>query len=260
MNYGLHLSASGALSNLYRMDVLANNLANSTTTAFKPDLPLLRQRDAARVEDGLGWMPSNQLLERLGGGVTPIGNRVAFTQGALQSTANPFDLAIEGEGFFVVRERTNDGADELRLTRDGRFTRDSRGWLVTMTGGKPVMGGNNRPIQIPGDGPIQVQADGTVRQQDATLGHIQVTSVPQQHRLVKVGQGMFQAPSEAMESRIRATGVVRQGAIESSAVDAIAAMMGVTDAGRAAEANFAMIQSHDRVMDRAINGLGRVSA
>ena len=76
MNYGMQISASGALSGLYRMDVFSNNLANINTTGFMPDVPVIRQRDAAAREDGLGAMPSNELVERLGAGVMPgIGAR-----------------------------------------------------------------------------------------------------------------------------------------------------------------------------------------
>jgi flagellar basal-body rod protein FlgF len=259
MNYSMQLSASGVLSNLYRMDVLANNLANATTTAFKPDLPMVRQRDAARVEDGLGLMPSNALLERLGGGVTPVANQISWEQGTLTSTGNPFDLAVEGEGLFVLRERSELGTDRLRLTRDGRFTRNDGGWLVSATNGLPALDVANRPIRIPGEGPIQVDADGTIRQNGVELARIQLARVDTTG-LSKLGHGMFQATSEALSSRRPASGIIRQNTLEGSGVDAIATMMALTDAGRAAETNFGLIQNADRIMDRAINGLGRVVA
>jgi flagellar basal-body rod protein FlgF len=259
MNYGLQLSASGALSSLYRMDVLANNLANATTTGFKPDLPVITQRDAARIEDSLGFLPSSDLLERLGGGVMPVANRTSWEQGTLSSTSNPFDLAIEGDGFFVLRDRTDSGTDRLRFTRDGRFTRDARGLLVSTTTGMPALDVSNRTIPIPGNGPVQVQADGTILQNGQTLGRLQLTTLPKD-KLSKLGHGMFQATSEALENRKPATGIIRQSALEGSAVDAISTMMAITDASRAAESNFSLIQNADRLMDRAINGLGRVSA
>jgi flagellar basal-body rod protein FlgF len=259
VNYSMQLSASGVLSSLYRMDVLANNLANSTTTAFKPDLPMLRQRDTAKVEDGLGLVASNELLERLGGGVMPVANEISWEQGTLQSTGNPFDLAIEGDGVFVLRERSELGTDRLRLTRDGRFTRDPRGWLVSVTKGMPVLDVANRPITIPGEGPIQVDADGTIRQNGVEFARIQLAQVDKAG-MSKLGHGMFQATSEALSGRRPATGVIRQATLEGSGVDAISTMMALTEAGRAAESNFGLIQNADRIMDRAINGLGRVVA
>ncbi|MFO0493203.1 MAG: flagellar basal body protein, partial [bacterium] len=93
MNYGLYLSASGTLNALYRMDVAANNLANSETTGFKSDITAAMARDAANPEDGL-HLPSNKLLEKLGGGVLAGPNRTAWRQGALQTTNHDLDVGI----------------------------------------------------------------------------------------------------------------------------------------------------------------------
>jgi flagellar basal-body rod protein FlgF len=258
MNYGLQLSASGVLTNLYRMDVFSNNLANVETVGFKPDIPVLRQREAARQEDGLGMWPSNRLMERLGGGVLLSSNRTKFEQGALTSTGNPLDLAIEGEGFLVFRDLSDESGERFRLSRDGRCARDARGRLVSASSGSPLMDEGNREIVISGDGPVVVDADGTVRQDGRTLARVQLVEVPQRERLVKLGNGLFQAPSDLMENRRPARGVLRQFTTEGSAVDAVAAMMAISEAARAAESNMQMVQSHDRLMDRAINGLGRV--
>lgn len=109
MNYGLQISASGVLTSMYRQDVLANNLANMSTVGYKPDVPTTMLRDPARIEDDLGFMPSNDLIERLGAGVLSAPNRVSFAQGALETTNRPMDLAIEGDGFFVVRNDSGGG-------------------------------------------------------------------------------------------------------------------------------------------------------
>ncbi|MFG0252977.1 MAG: flagellar basal body protein, partial [Phycisphaerales bacterium JB038] len=69
MNYGLYTSATGVLAGMYRQDVLANNLANVNTTGFKQDFVTFKQRDPARLEDGLLHLDSNQMLEQLGAGV-----------------------------------------------------------------------------------------------------------------------------------------------------------------------------------------------
>ena len=88
MNYGLYLSASGVLTNTYRQDVFANNLANVETPGFKPDLPSIRQRDPEAIEDNLGFQGSNELLDRLGGGVLAGQQRINFNQGTLRPTGN----------------------------------------------------------------------------------------------------------------------------------------------------------------------------
>ena len=69
MNYGMYLSASGVLTNTYRQDVYANNLANAQTVGFKVDVPSIKQRDPESIEDDLGYSVSKDMLDRLGGGV-----------------------------------------------------------------------------------------------------------------------------------------------------------------------------------------------
>jgi flagellar basal-body rod protein FlgF len=258
MSYGLNLSASGALTSLYRMDVAAHNLTNISTVGFKPELAMARQRQAARDEDGLGWLPSNLMLERLGGGVMNAPNRIDFAQGPLQATGNPMDLAIEGEGFFVVRDSTSEAGDRHVLTRDGRFTLDPRGQLISSATGMAVMDDRNRPIVLGGRGEIAIGLDGTIREGGQEIARLGVVALDDMTSVRRGVPGTFVAPADVMERRRAAQGQVRQHTVEGAAVDPIRAMMSVTDAGRAAEANFSMIQSHDRIMDRAINGLGRV--
>lgn len=259
MNYGLYMACSGVLTNLYRQDVASNNLANIVTTGYKPDLTSVRQRDAARIEDGLGAVPSNRMLERLGAGVMMAPNRVSFEQGPLRSTGDDLDLAIQGEGFFVLRDETDATGDRFRLTRDGRFTRDERGRMVSATLGLPLMDMTNRPIVIP-DGPqVVIGGDGVIRQGDIELGRIQLSAVPDKTRLKKLGHSQFLAPADQVRARRQATGQIQQGMVEEAAVDPVQAMMAITDASRDAEGCFNLIGTHDRLMDRAINTLGRVS-
>ncbi len=254
MNYGLQLAASGALTSLYRMDVLANNLANVSTVAFKPDIPGLKQRDAERIEKSPG-LPSNKLLERLGGGVFSSPNRIQFTQGTLTQSSNPFDTGIQGEGFFVMRDESAPGKDSLRLSRDGRFTRDANSRLVSATTGYPVLDSSGRPITLRPDAPVQIQPGGAVQQGGETVAQIQLVSPADLTRLTKFGMGMYKAPDTLRP----ANGQIQQHFVEGSAVDPVSALMAINDAAKAAEGNFALINGHDRLLDRAINGLGRVS-
>lgn len=258
MSYGMQIAASGALTSLYRMDVLANNLSNLSTVGYKADASVMMQRDPARIEDGL-TLPSNTLLERLGAGVMPAPNRTSFEQGTLNTTGNPLDLAIDGEGFFLILDERGDEAERLRLTRDGRFTRNGDGTLVSAASGQPVLDIANRKIVLEDPSPIEVTPGGAIRQRGVEVAKLQICTVPDRNKLSKVGQGMFRAPSESMSSLLTATGIIKQGMLEGSSVDPIRAMLGVTEAGRDVEANLGMIASHDRLTERAINGLGRVA-
>jgi len=259
MNYGMNISASGVLTNLYKMDVLSNNLANTGTIGFKADLVAVRQRNAVGSDSPTDEVPSDRMLERLGAGVRSAPNRIEFTQGTLTSTGNPLDVAIRGDGFFVMQDSAGAGGERFRLSRDGRFTRDRGGRLVSVASGLPVMDTNNRPIVIPDDSPVTINADGSIKQRNATIAQLQIADVPDRSRLSKVGHGMFRAPSEVWSGKRPGTGVVTQNAVEESSADPIAMLMGITDAGRAVESNMQMVSNYDRMMDRAINTVGRVS-
>ncbi len=258
MYYGIQLAASGALTALYRTDVLSNNLANLNTTGFKPDFAYTRQRDTARVEDGLDFMPSNELLEKLGAGAHMAPNAVDFAQGPLTQTGNPFDLAIEGQGFFVLRTLDDGGTSELRLTRDGRFTLDASGRLVNATTGLPVMSASNSPIILDRSLSASIDADGTIRQGGEKVGRIRISDVKNRDLLTRVGDGMFTLSSGALGQAVPATGEIRQGMLEGSAVNAINAMMGVQAAAKSVGVNFGIIAYQNRMMERAINTFARI--
>jgi flagellar basal body rod protein FlgG len=254
----MQISASGALAAMYQQEVVTNNLANLNTVGFKPEISSLMARDAVRQEDGLHY-PSNALLERLGGGVLAAPNRISFEQGPLVSTSNDLDLAIQGDGFFLVREHTDETGDRFRLSRDGRLTRDASGQLVRSADGLPILDIMNRPIRLP-LGPVAIAGDGTISTRDgAVLAQIQVTQVPDTSRLSKVGHGMFQVPSDAMENRRQASGLVRQGQLEGAAVDPVQASVQIMQLVRDVERNFGMIRYHDQLIDRAVNQLARVA-
>jgi flagellar basal body rod protein FlgG len=259
MYYGIQLAASGALTSLYRTDVLANNLANVSTAGFKPDLVYTRQRDTARVEDNLPFLASNALLERLGAGAHMAPNAVDHRQGDLSQTGNTLDLAIEGEGFFVLRALTDGDDTAQHFTRDGRFTLDASSRLVSVTTGLPVMSETNRPIVLRGEGGVTVDADGLIRQGGARVARIQVRDVPDRGMLTRVGDGRFALNEDAVNRAFRASGSVRQGMVEGSAVDAVSAMLGVQNAARSVGTNIAMIAYQDRMIEQAINTFARTA-
>ncbi len=258
MYYGIQLAASGALTNLYKTDVFANNLANLNTAGFKPDLAYARQRDVARVEDGLWGVPSNELLEKLGAGVHMAPNAIDFTQGDLMTTSNELDLAVRGEGFFVLRNAADGANAGVQLTRDGRFTRDASGRLVSATTGLPATSVRNRPIVLDPSLPVEIDNQGRVTQAGAEVDRIQLISIEDRELLKKAGKGAFSIPSAALGQSVPATGLIEQGMLEGSAVDPISAMMAVQSAARSVGTNISMISYQDRMMERAINTFARV--
>ncbi len=259
MNYGMHISSSGALTSMARMDTLTNNLANVNTVGFKPQTPYSRQRDVVRVEDNLPHMDSNPLLERLGAGVQLAPTRIDFTQGSLQNSGNPLDVAFSGEGFLTVEGENSGDTAVFNLTRDGRLALDSTGRLVMSSSGRPVLDTGNNPILLSDDANIRISTDGTITQDGNEIAKLKLVDVPDKTKLQKAGQGMYTMHADALANLTAATGALKQGMVESSGVDEIKSLMQVQSAASDVRANLAMIGYHDTLMDSAINRLGRVS-
>lgn len=258
MNYGLYIAAGGALNSMHRLDVAANNLANVETTAFKRDLAVTMQRDAARIEDGLSNLPSNELLERLGAGVLGAPVRTDLSAAAPRVTNNPLDVAIRGEGFFVVRDGRADDADSLRFTRDGRFLRSGDGTLVTAAGGMPVLDDRDQPIRLDPAAPVNISPAGAVEQGGEIIARLQVVGVADEASIEKQGAGLFRPRVRGADPRVPVAVDLLPGAVESSGVDPIHEMMVVSHASSDAQRNTRMISVYDELMDRAINTLGRI--
>ncbi len=161
MPYGLYISADGAQAQLQRMEVIANNLANVDTTGFKRELGIVQARYSEAAQQGLST-PGSGTIDDLGGGVQLAETKTDFSPGAIQHTGNPADLAIHGDGFFVVRK-----GDQEMLTRAGNFRIASGGELVTQQG-YPVLSDSRTPIAIrPDGGRWAINSSGELRQDGA---------------------------------------------------------------------------------------------
>ena len=254
MNYGMWISSSSVAVNMARQDVYSNNLANVQTAAFKPDMIAVRQRDAARIEDSLGFVDSNKLIERLGAGVMPTATMVDTTPAATRSTGNPLDVAIKGDGFFAVRAHGG-----VRLTRDGRLTLGSNGQLVLAGTGSAVLDTAGVPVTLDSSAPIEIASDGRISQRGAVVAQLRVVEIREPGSLVKEGNNLLRADDEAMRTAIPASGRIIQGSLEDSGVNAVKAIMQVTSASRAAQGGLRMVSVFGEIMERTINTLGRVA-
>lgn len=255
MNYGLYLSASGVLTNLYRQDVFANNLANVETVGFQRDLAAIRQRSAESVEGQFAGDVSHELLDRLGGGVFAGPQRISFAPGPQENTGGPLDVAINTEKtFFNVA--TDKG---IRLTRDGRFSRDAEGYLVTIAGGHRVLDDGDAPIELGEGGEVIIDPSGRIFVEGQNVARLGLKSVSDTDQLTKRGQNLL-GWTGAEDIRIDAPGAtVRQGFVEASGVDPIQTLMNLIAATKAVSGNGNLIRYHDTLMDRAVNTLGRVA-
>lgn len=260
MNYGLYLSAGGALTNLYRQDVIANNLANVNTTGFKPDMVDQQARFPQRLEPGQMPVDSQTLLELMGGGDWAGPTRIKLAQGGLAESRNSLDLAIAGEGFFVVDLGNGQGDQALRFTRDGRFALNEDGTLVTASSGLPVLDDDDAPIVLDRSQPVTIDGNGTVSQNNEAVATLQIATVADTAQLTKTGDSLirFTFPGNS-NARRPADGRVQQNTVESSAVDPVLALNELINVSKSIQANALMMQYHDHILGQAINTFGRVA-
>ncbi|HMJ01904.1 MAG TPA: flagellar hook-basal body protein [Conexibacter sp.] len=239
---GLYSAAAGMAAQQTRIDGVANDLANTSTTGYKHVRVGFRDLLYSAQGDGAG----ETVLAGSGAAASFIGR--AQAQGALQPTGQPLDVAIQGPGFFQVRRA--DGG--LALTRDGSFRLDATGRLTTKDGHLVEPG-----ITVPrGTTPEQIAigADGTVRAgTGATLGRIQLVTVPAPDGLRALGANLFEATAESGAATDVAANAseIRQGALEGSNVDVADAMVDMIDAQRSFQLASKAIQMQDQMMEIA---------
>ncbi len=254
MSYGLFLSAAGMQANEYRMNITANNLANAETVGFKNDLAVLAQRPIERVEQQGGPRLAHPVFDMMSGGTNVRPTYHNFHQGTLNRTGRALDVAIEGDGFFAVQD-----GDDVRYTRDGRFTFNDAGELVLASGGgrMRVLSDVGLPIQRleEGGSDVRISEGGLVRQGDEVIGRIGLTDFDDNMKVRKIGHNLFNADDAEPAS---ASGRVVPATLEQSTVEPIAALTSMIEVQRAYAINGRSLTTHDEVMGLAINTVGRI--
>lgn len=238
--YGLYISAEGAHAQSRRVETLANNLANADTVGFKRDLAVFQARNAEETQQGLDYAGSHSWND-IGGGVRVAETKTDFSPGTFKSTGIRSDMAIGGEGFFMVRRPDGD-----YLTRAGNFTFNSNGQLVTQDN-YPVLSDAGTPIEIdPDGGEWRLTGDGSIVQ-DGNQQNLALVKPRSLGDLTKVGQNLFKAlaPTTPLDPSMRQ---VQGGFIEQSDVAPATEMTELIEASRAFEANISMIKNHDQMM------------
>jgi len=251
MPYGLYISAEGAQAQSQRLEVIANNLANVDTVGFKRELALFQARYAEAIEQGQA-VPGTGSIEDVGGGVAVLETKTDFSPGPLKRTGIPTDVAIEGEGFFVVRK-----GDEDYLTRAGNFRINSNGELVTQQG-YAVLHDAGEPIVISREnGPWELSASGAIRQR-GTVQNLALVQPESLGDLVKVGENLFRPLAEPRPVPPQGRRVLG-GYLEMSGVQPTTEMIAMIEASRAVEANLNMMRTQDEMLSGLVNRLMRVS-
>jgi flagellar basal-body rod protein FlgG len=254
----LTAAATGMVAQQTRLDVTANNIANVATPGFKKgraefsELLVQVQREPGAPTEG-GSAPSG--LE-VGMGVRAAGTSRSFSQGNLQQTGNPLDLAVEGSGFFPLRMP----GGETAYTRDGAFRLNLEGQLVTRDG-HPLAA----EVMVPPDAQeIAIAPDGTVtavQPGDPTpleVGRIELAAFPNPGGLTALGRNLFKetaasgAPIAAAPGE-HGTGPLTQGALELSNVQVVEEMIDLIAGQRAYEINARVVRAADEMLQQASN-------
>ncbi|NLS96015.1 MAG: flagellar hook-basal body protein [Planctomycetaceae bacterium] len=252
MPYGLYMSADGAHAQATRLEVIAHNLANVETTGFKRELAVLQTRYAEEIEEGLAEAGAGEIND-IGGGIEVVATKTDFGQGPLKDTGLPTDLAIRGEGFFVVGK---DG--EQFLTRAGNFHVNARGELVTQYGGQQyaVLDDSMAPIVLDREAPWEFTVAGAVKQAGATTNLALVK--PQSYGdLARHGENVFRPLAETAPLAGGERSVA-PGYLEGSGVQPTTEMIAMIEASRLLEANLNMMKSQDEMLGGLVNRLMRV--
>lgn len=248
MPYGLYISAEGASAQQRRLEVIANNMANSDTVGFKQDVASFQSRYAEAIQRGLA-SPGDQSINNIGGGVKMYNVATNFTEGEFSSTGKELDFAIAGSGFFHVQQ--DDG--KVYLTRAGDFSIDAAGRLVTSEGQFPVLDQQDSEILINPDVSWYTTQDGFLVQ-DGAAKAIGLSRPMSLDELQKVGNNMFR-PTGKIEPVPLEERNIRQGYLELSGSNPINQMMAMIESTRGFEANSRMIQAQDSAIGTLV---GRV--
>lgn len=194
-------AAGGLQARMDSLDMLANNLSNTSTSGFKAD----REFYSTYVAPELAAQSDTE-------GAMPVVQKpwTDFSQGTLLNTGNATDLALSGSGFFSVN-----GPHGPLYTRNGNFRFSADGTLVSAEG-YPVRMTNGDTLQTNSSSPIQVTGDGQISQNGNVIGQLELTEFKDQTQLNKAGGSYFSSPG-AKSGASPATGVaVNQGQLESS--------------------------------------------
>lgn len=257
----LWTAASGMKAQQLNVDTISNNLANVNTTGFKKqrvEFKDLLYETLSRTNLDMGeGKPVNM---EVGHGVMPIATTRSFTAGNLEQSTNSLDFAIDGDGFFVVRDEndnlfyTRDGSFKLSIENDEAKLVTSDGYFVQSDEGDIELGADIADIMVSHNGMITVKRKGEAEVEE--LGQLSLVTFANPAGLLSTGKNLYtvtNASGEAIEATEGEAGKVMQGFLETSNVQVVEEMIKLITAQRAYEINSKSIQTADQMLEQANN-------
>ena len=258
-------AVSGMRSEMAFLDVVANNIANVNTTAFKASRVRFADMLYQTLSGGSGPDGDTGSINptQIGVGVRLGGVDTNMTQGALRATGNPLDLAIDGDGFFVL---SGDGGTTKLYTRDGSFGLDSNGDLINPTTGMKVLDKDGNKITVdtklyssitvtPGGKIVGAKADGSGT---ADIGQLGLARFNNPAGLLRTGDNLYReavssGAAEVGEAGKDGRGSVRAGVVEGSNTDLAQEFTNMISAQRGFQASSRIVSTADELLQDLVN-------
>lgn len=240
MEASLVVGLSAQIALRRNMEIIANNLANSSTAGFKREAPLFEELPVS--VDNADGSQGQVAFVRDWGVVRDM------SAGPLEQTGGTLDVALDGNGMMVVKTAAGE-----RYTRDGHLKLDPTGRIVTADGDAVLSDGGEISIP-PGESEIQIARDGTVTTRQGAAGKIRVVSF-QPGALTKEGKNLYSAntaPTPAPDAR------VLQGFIERSNVEPVTEITKMIEVQRAYQHSTETLQATDDIIRKAVQRLGDI--
>uniref|UniRef100_UPI00405636C4 flagellar hook-basal body protein n=1 Tax=Agathobacter sp. TaxID=2021311 RepID=UPI00405636C4 len=258
---GLYTAHTGMVNEMKRLDILTNNLANADTTAYKKEGTTSRtfaDELAVKIKDTSNYGLSKELGEM--SLVTHLGQVYTdYSTGSFKVTDVQTDLALDGKGFFAVAFTDKQGNVSVKYTRDGNFTVNTEGYLVTKDGNHVLNATgalNGDPseanyIQVEPITDVIVDEMGYVYQDNMLVGTVGVADIDNYDYIEKYGENLYNFLDGGTVTASEAK--VRQGILETSNVNVVNEMVNMITIQRAYEAGQKVITSIDSTLGLAVN-------
>lgn len=254
MNQALWIAKTGLEAQQTRMSVVANNLANVNTTAFKRGRAIFADLLYQNVRQAGGQTSQNTQLPsglQLGTGVRTVATEKLFTQGSIVQTSNSMDMAIQGRGFFQIL--MPDGS--VAYTRDGSFQLDSQGQIVTSSGyplqPSITVPANTQSVTVGTDGTVTATVAGSST--PTTIGNIQLADFVNPTGLQAAGDNLYKetvasGTPQTGTPGLNGIGTLDQGSLETSNVNVASELVNMIETQRAYEMNSKAISTADNML------------
>jgi flagellar basal-body rod protein FlgF len=246
---GIYTAVSAMIASARMQALKVHNIANLNTPGFKQVFTTLQEfKQTEVIPINLNDRnASQQSIGKLGLGVMTTEVRSKFSNGSLQATGEPYDFAIQGDGFFRIKTAAGE-----QYTRDGRFNRNADGELVTVDGNR-VLDNSGRPIQIP-DGELSADINGRLLVNGMVTTQLGIAEFGHPETQLQKDSGNLFTALMAPDGTIR-NSTIQQGYLEMSNVNVVDMMIGA----QTYEAAQKIVQIQDELLGKTIGILGKIA-